>query len=269
MISIIIPTLNEEKFLPHLLTSLTQQSECDFEVIVVDGNSKDKTVDVAQSFQKKLPKLTVLKSPPGVSRQRNLGASKATGEWLVFIDADSVLLPYFFDRLTNFIQERKPKHFTTWFKPDSEVSGDALFVLIGNLFIEGSVVFHRPIAPGPLVAVTHEVFDKVHGFDETLAFGEDYDFTRKIDAMHIPLQILRETLYVYSLRRVRSEGKIGFIQLYARASVLVFLTKRNLRNVPGYITGGHLYNLKKKPIKRSVIRQYEMRLRSLIKEFFE
>ena len=269
MISIIIPTLNEEKFLPLLLTSLTEQSERDFEVIVVDGNSKDKTIQVAQTFKNKLPKLTILTSQPGVSRQRNLGASEAKGEWLVFIDADSVLLPYFFDRLKRFIEEEKPKHFTSWFRPDSEVSGDALFVLIGNLMVEGSVVLHRPMAPGPLVVVTHEVFDMVHGFDEGIAFGEDYDLTRRIGAKGIPLQILRETLYVFSLRRIRNEGKIGFIQLYARASLLILLTKRNFRSVPSYITGGQLYNIKKKRIKRSVMRQYEAKFKSLIKEFLE
>lgn len=53
--SVIIPTLNEEKFLPNLLTSLSEQTEESFEVIVVDGKSKDKTVAVAESFKKKLP----------------------------------------------------------------------------------------------------------------------------------------------------------------------------------------------------------------------
>jgi cellulose synthase/poly-beta-1,6-N-acetylglucosamine synthase-like glycosyltransferase len=49
-LSLVIPALNEEKFLPHLLTSLTKQTKRDFEVAVVDGSSKDRTVDTARSF---------------------------------------------------------------------------------------------------------------------------------------------------------------------------------------------------------------------------
>jgi glycosyltransferase involved in cell wall biosynthesis len=241
-LSVIIPALNEEKFLPQLLASLAAQTKRDFEVIVVDGSSKDRTVSRARSFRSKLPKLQVIVSTrASLPLQRNMGARAASGEWLAFIDADSILLPYFIERLQSFIREHHPKLFTSWFRPDSEVSGDALFILIANLFVEGSIVMHRPIAPGPLAVVRREVFDLVDGYDETLHFGEDYDFTRRIAARGIGLQILRETLYIYSLRRVRKEGRLRFMRLYARAALLVLLTKKNLRRVPSYVMGGHLY----------------------------
>lgn len=254
-LSVVIPALNEEKFLPQLLASLAAQTQRDFEVIVVDGSSKDKTVARAQAFRSRLPSLKVIVSrKAGLPLQRNLGARAARGEWLVFIDADSILLPYFIERLQVFIHEHRPKLFTSWFRPDSEVSGDALFVLIANLFVEGSIVIHRPIAPGPLAVVRREVFDLVGGYDESLHFGEDYDFTRRIAARGISLHILRETLYVYSLRRVRKEGRLRFMRLYARAALLVLLTKRNLRRVPSYVMGGHLYAPETKHAHRPTIR---------------
>lgn len=241
--SIVIPALNEEKFLPHLLISLTQQTKRNFEVIVVDGYSKDKTVEVAQSFSSKLPMLQVIVSDKAsLPLQRNIGAGAASGEWLVFIDADSTVQPYFIERLEWFIKEQKPSLFTSWFRPDSEVSGDALFTLIANLFVEGSIYFHRSIAPGPLTVVRRDIFDLVDGYDESLTFGEDYDLTRRITARGIALQILRETLCVLSLRRIRKEGKLRFIRVYAKASLLVLLTKRNLQSVPSYVMGGHFYD---------------------------
>src|SRR3990172_1161417 len=104
MFSVIIPTLNEQKFLPNLLTSLSEQSYRDFEVIIVDGGSEDKTVVRARSYKKKLPSLTIIEhARRGVSAQRNEGAASARGEWLVFIDADSILMPYAFDRFVTFI----------------------------------------------------------------------------------------------------------------------------------------------------------------------
>lgn len=240
-LSLVIPALNEEKFLPRLLSSLTTQTRTDFEVVVVDGSSKDRTVEVAQSFRSQLPTLQVLVSEKaGLPLQRNIGARATQGEWLVFIDSDSILLPYFIERLENFIAERQPELFTSWFRPDSEDSGDALFTLVANSFVEGSIYFRRPIAPGPLTAVRRDVFELVNGFDESLTFGEDYDLTHRITGHGIPLQILRETLYVYSLRRVRRDGKFRFMRLYATASLKVLFTKKNLKS-PAYIMGGHLY----------------------------
>lgn len=241
-ISIVIPALNEENFLPHLLTSLAKQTKRDFEVIVVDGSSTDKTVEVACSFGNSLPKLEVIVSQKAnLPLQRNIGARASSGEWLVFIDADSIVLPYFIERIECFIEEESPMLFTCWFRPDSEISGDALFTLMANLFVEGSTIFHRSIAPGPLAVIRHNVFDLVGGYNERLTFGEDYDITQRILARGIALQILRETLYVLSLRRVRKQGRLRFMWLYAKASLLVLLTKRNLDNVPSYIMGGHIY----------------------------
>ena len=244
-LSLVIPALNEEIFLPHLLTSLTKQTKQDFEVVVVDGSSRDRTVEAAQAFYPKLPTLKVVVSErAGLPLQRNLGARATNGEWLVFIDADSVLLPYFIERIECFIEKQQPVLFTSWFRPDSETSGDALFTLIANSFVEGSIYFHRPIAPGPLTAVRRDIFEAVGGYDESLTFGEDYDLTRRISERGIALQILRETLYEYSLRRVRREGKLRFMGLYAKASLRVLLTKKNLEHVPSYIMGGHLYEAK-------------------------
>ncbi len=247
-LSLVIPALNEENFLPRLLTSLTKQTKQDFEVVVVDGSSKDRTVEAAQSFCSKLPGLKVVVSEKaGLPLQRNLGARATNGEWLVFIDADSVLLPYFVERIQWFIAKQQPVLFTSWFRPDSEISGDALFTLLANSFVEGSIHFHRPIAPGPLTAVRRDTFEMVGGYNEALTFGEDYDLTRRIAERGVTLQILRETLYEYSLRRVRREGKLRFMGLYAMASLRVLLTKKNLEHVPSYIMGGHLYEAKNNP----------------------
>jgi glycosyltransferase involved in cell wall biosynthesis len=241
-LSIVIPALNEEKFLPNLLSSLANQTNMDFEVIVVDGSSKDKTVEVARSFISKLPNLKVIISEkPGVSLQRNLGARATSGEWLIFIDADSTLLPYFIERIKWFINEKKPSFFTAWLRPDSEVPGDALISLVVNSVVEGGIIFHRSFAPGPLTIVKRNVFDLVGGYDETLSFGEDYDLTRRIGFHGIILQILRETLYVMSLRRIRRDGKLHFLLLYTRVSLNVLLTKRNLHHVPSYVMGGDPY----------------------------
>lgn len=245
--SIIIPALNEEKFLPNLLASLTKQTKLDFEVIVVDGSSQDRTVDVARSYDQDLPFLSVLVSDIArVSHQRNMGAKAATGDWLIFIDADSTMLPYFIERVELFIEERRPEFFTTWMRPDTEGSGDAMISLTVNSVVESSIILHRSIAPGSLVLVKRGVFDRVGGFDEALSFGEDYDLTRRIGASGTPLQILRETLYVMSLRRIRRDGTFPILLLCTKVILKILITNRNFRHVQSYAMGGQPYGTKKK-----------------------
>lgn len=84
-ISIIIPTYNEEEFLPDLLKSIKRQDFKDLEVIIADANSTDKTVEIAKSYMCKV----VPGGLPAVGR--NNGAKVAKGEILLFLDADSVL----------------------------------------------------------------------------------------------------------------------------------------------------------------------------------
>lgn len=264
--SVIIPTLNEEKFLPRLLQSISDIPRQDVEVIVVDGHSQDKTVAQARLFAGKL-KLTVLDcDPPGLPKQRNMGARHAAGEWLLFIDADSIVLPYFFDRLDEYISRHRPKLFTTWCRPDTEENGDAVVTLLANLMYEGAIRIKRPVAPGPLACVRRDVFERVKGYDESLAWGEDYDFSNRIFKLGIPMHMIRETLYVFSLRRFRHEKKLKLVSMYTKVTFSILFTGKAPRSVPGYIMGGHWYGHKKsRPLP---LKQFEQQLRQLVDDLF-
>ena len=87
-LSVIVPTLNEQGTLPELLENLGQQRGISFEVIVVDGGSRDGTRDFASSAGNAYP-LTLVDSPAGRGTQLNAGARQARGEWLLFLHADS------------------------------------------------------------------------------------------------------------------------------------------------------------------------------------
>lgn len=266
--SVIIPTLNEEKFIGGLLASLSGQTQKDFEVILVDASGNGKTIAMAEHHRPQLPKLTVIKSQKKLLPfQRNLGASQARGDWLIFVDADSILLPYFFERISAFIAKEHPRFFTSWFRPDSEVGGDALITLLTNIALEISLMIHRPVAPGPLAIVSCEAHQAVGGYDERYRFGEDADYGRRLGEEGFKLELLRETLVICSLRRFRREGTLRVLQTYAVASLAVLLTKRAPKFMPGYLMGGTLYtNLT--PRRRSLFRKYETIARKLLKELF-
>lgn len=86
MISVIIPALNEERALPATLSCLFEQPG-EFEVILVDGGSYDRTVELA----KRWPEVKILATAAGRAQQMNKGAAEASGELLLFLHADTRL----------------------------------------------------------------------------------------------------------------------------------------------------------------------------------
>jgi glycosyltransferase involved in cell wall biosynthesis len=267
--SIIIPTLNEEKFLPNLLASLAAQTRRNFEVIVVDGSSRDKTVALAKSYAKKLPKLKVIVSKiASLPLQRNLGARRAKGKWLIFIDADGILLPYFVQRCTTFIESAKPTVFTTWFRPDSENPKDAVYTLFANIYLEATIIFKKAHAPGPLTIIQRAAYMKVGGYDERHAFHEDIDFGIRLFREGIRLDILRESLCVWSLRRFRKEGILKVLNQYIVGMLPVLFLNTSFKYMPGYVMGGQLYK-KQKNTAKTTIKKFERSFKKLLKELFE
>lgn len=86
MVSVVIPAYNEERALPSTLDALFRQPG-EYEVIIVDGGSCDRTIEIARSF----PDVQVIAAPKGRASQMNAGAGWARGEWLLFLHADTVL----------------------------------------------------------------------------------------------------------------------------------------------------------------------------------
>lgn len=118
-ISVIIPTYNEENVIGECLESLSKQKSVDFEIIVVDDGSTDKTLEVLHNFQLKRAasqaktNFQILRQPHlGPAMARNLGAKNAKGEILVFVDSDMTFDGNFLKMLTKPIVAGKLKG--TW-----------------------------------------------------------------------------------------------------------------------------------------------------------
>ena len=91
-VSIVIPLYNKEKWIEKTLSSVLNQSFTDWEAIIVDDGSTDRSVDVVEEFILKNPANWVLikNRNAGQCRTRNSGIAKATGEYIAFLDADDI-----------------------------------------------------------------------------------------------------------------------------------------------------------------------------------
>jgi glycosyltransferase involved in cell wall biosynthesis len=128
-LSIIIPTFNEEEYLPNLLKSINAQNFTDYEVIIADAHSTDKTIDIAKAFGCKV----VEGGLPGVGR--NKGAEIAQGELLLFLDSDLELTENYLEEVLGEFERDKVDIGITLMNPLSEKSRDKLLHDIANWFM--------------------------------------------------------------------------------------------------------------------------------------
>ena len=89
-ISVIIPVYNVEKYLVKCLDSLLNQEFSDYEIIVVNDGSPDNSQSIIDSYVERYPKIvkSYIKENGGQGSARNLGISKAKGEYICFVDSD-------------------------------------------------------------------------------------------------------------------------------------------------------------------------------------
>ena len=95
-ISIIVPVYNVEQYLQSCIDSIITQTYTDWELLLVDDGSPDRSGEICDEYAKKDNRIRVFhKRNGGVSSARNLGLDKAQGEWVTFIDADDYILSDF------------------------------------------------------------------------------------------------------------------------------------------------------------------------------
>ena len=177
IISFIVPTLNVEGYLPACLEAIKKQkvSEGEFEIIVVDNGSTDRTVEIARDSGAEVyivPKKTV-------AALRNIGAAEAKGVFLAYVDADCVICDHW---LQNGL-----RHFD-----DSKVAAAGVPTLVeeNGSWVECYWFLQRKEEPRikyvtwlptENLIVRKSVFDKINGFNENLITCEDADFCYRLD----------------------------------------------------------------------------------------
>lgn len=228
MLSIVIPTKNEEKYLPSLLHSIKRQTFTNYEIVVADNNSTDKTREIAQSFGCKV----VDGGLPAVGRNRGFLAT--TGNMILFLDADTEILDENF--LMNALQEIQNRKLAIAVPFTVTVGNqlDKLYFYYWNCFVM-LAQFSKPLAGGWCIFTHRDLHMKIGGFNEKIILGEDTDYARRA-ALYGKFSMLKNATIQTSSRRLKKEGyvKVAYQSIGLGLYILTHRGKMDEKNIFGY-----------------------------------
>lgn len=230
--SLIIPTLNEEKCLPRLLNDLKKQTYKNFEIILVDGKSKDKTLEKAKHFKKRFKNFSILISDrKGVSHQRNLGSKEAKAEWIVFSDSDNRLPKYFLKEIRNYVLTNKVDLLSCLILPDTKSLKYRILVAWMNFYIQFQQLLKNNRVNEALFCIKTDTFQDLGGFDESIQPGEGNDLLKRSKEKNYKYHLVKYPKYTFSLRRLRKDGLLVFALKYAYLETLGMINVNSLKKI--------------------------------------
>lgn len=222
-LSVVIPTLNESGRLPRLLACLAAQTRMPDEIIVADADSSDDTRTIASAAGARV----VSGGMPGVGR--NAGAAAASGDLLLFTDADSEPGPEFIERA---LAEFDARGLTIASAAPWPVESDPslhFWCGVAEAYLRG-MEHLVPHAAGVCILVTRELHERIGGFDESIVLAEDHDYARRAAAAGT-YGLLRTVRVPASMRRAAREGRWRLFGIFVYTEWNT-LAGRPIRSIP-------------------------------------
>lgn len=233
LLSIIVPVYNRPDEVRELLASLVQQSVLDYELIIVEDGSTLPCRSILEGYASLLPNYTYLPiSNAGPSKARNSGARIAQGDYLLILDSDVVLPPYFLERVADALRQTGAD---AWGGPDTAAPDfspmqKAVNYAMTSLWTTGGIRGGKADGMEKFKPRTfnmgcrRELFLSLGGFSEDMRYGEDIDFSLRLLSSGAKVLLFPEA-YVYHKRRV--DMYQFFMQVYRSGQARIELERRH------------------------------------------
>lgn len=181
LFSIVTTTYNAESFILTALNSVSNQTETDYEYIIVDNGSTDTSFKIITNFIERHPEMNVkfvkLDKNKGISGGRNAGIEKTSGNYICFLDADDFWYPHKLAKMKTLLANNNYNVFCHW----EDHLKDGLKTLgryreINNESPYEDLLFNGNCLSTSAMVIQSSLIKNIGGFDETLVSGEeDYD----------------------------------------------------------------------------------------------
>jgi cellulose synthase/poly-beta-1,6-N-acetylglucosamine synthase-like glycosyltransferase len=216
--SIVIPAYNEAVFLGRTLQSIKDAQGCfpqyNGEIVVVDNNSTDQTAQIARDFG-----CTIVFEPINqISRARNSGAKAATGKYLIFLDADTILSEQLLGKTFEILDTGKIAGGGTVL----DCSGTKIFRVKFLLRLWNFISRFRKLAAGLYIFCLKRAWQDIGGFDESVYISEELIFSKqlkkwakkhnmKFRILYIPVQTSLRKFHWFSYGTIVSSLVLGLL----------------------------------------------------------
>ena len=182
--SIIMPVYNAQQHLKKTITSILNQSETSFEIIMIDDGSNDKSLAIMLDMANVDERIKVIsQSNRGVSKTRNLGAELAKGEFLAFLDADDL---WTLDKLLSHreLHENCPNINASFakiaFVEDDQKNASTYSTVPHDILTIKDVIAENPVCTTSNFVVSRAAFLDIGGFDEDMSHAEDQEILARL-----------------------------------------------------------------------------------------
>lgn len=233
--SVIIPTLNEEKTLAWMEKLFTKEikQKYNLEVIVSDGGSTDKTLEIAKQFADKIISNSE-SNKQTIALGRNNGALNSDGEILLFLNADTRIsdIDMFLKLCDNLMKLPSvvALSFEVYVYPDEELLKDKIFHYLLNKFFAMLNIIGLGMGRGECHVVKRDFFFKVNGYNNNLAAGEDFDLYMRLRRLGEIINVKGLKIYE-SPRRYRRYGYLRTLALWFLNSISIIFLKKSISKV--------------------------------------
>jgi len=234
MLSVIIPTFNEEKYITKLLDSILIQNYKNYEIIIIDANSDDSTMKAVDAFIKdnkeRLEYIQIRIRKVyyrNTARQKNLGYKVAYGSVLLFIDADIVIPDEnFFYRMMKKLEQKRYIGATCKIIIDERNLKNRIASKSFNSIILMLNMIGINSARGGVQFVKRRYFEKVDGFNEKAYVSEDVDLCRRL-TKYGRFYFDTKSYVIESDRRYKKEGYFKVISKWTINGIWTFFFRRS------------------------------------------
>jgi glycosyltransferase AglI len=204
--SIIVPARNEEEGIERAIVSIQKQTYKDFEIIISNDGSTDKTREIVETLMKNDKRIRILNRPKGHSAAfaRNRGAEKARGKILVFLDADTFLKENLLEEIDK-CKLNVDGYAFDCFSSHKTLVNYALSGMVVPIIAKKKVYEKSDEDRLMLFCVTKKAYDTVKGYSEEIFYFEDEDFANKFYDAGFKTAFLKNTCQYFELPSTFSE----------------------------------------------------------------
>ncbi|HID27147.1 MAG TPA: glycosyltransferase [Methanosarcinales archaeon] len=217
IISVIVPVLNEEKYLePTLQAIKNQNTNVPYELIVSDGGSCDSSLEIAEKYADKI--LSCSEKGIGIGRHTGAINARKSSKYFVFIDSDTIIPSYYLAWAHYIFNSKKALiAFSAAFEFSEKNPSVKFAERVANQYLLMRGLFHKATLPGFNTCVRKEGYFKAGGYRNVLL--EDVDFSRRIQKLG-KTRYFPEVTVINSARRLKGMGLIGTIYYYVHIDKL-------------------------------------------------